>query len=122
MREAKFGDKSEKSFDIAFDSEYSAGNDALGFAGGAELSKPEADESFTGEHKTFINALKQVFLFLPGTFLLFFISFFSSQYRHFLNTRCILKTIFRGKLQCILKISQEQHCCFLNFRHIGVVL
>jgi hypothetical protein len=35
----------------------------------------EKENSFTGEHKSFIILLKQIFIFLPGTFLLFFMSF-----------------------------------------------
>lgn len=73
MREPKFSDKSEKSFDQAFDSENCAVNSALGYAGGAQMKGAKADKS--DKNKSFINALKQIFLFLPGTFLLFYVSF-----------------------------------------------
>jgi hypothetical protein len=45
------------------------------YADSAKVLHLKKDDSYTDEHKSFVNRLKQVFLFLPGTFLLFFVSF-----------------------------------------------
>jgi len=75
MRKVKLDTKSEKSADAFFESENPDENAALSFANSAEILELEKEKGFTGEHKSFINLLKQVFIFLPGTFLLFFMSF-----------------------------------------------
>jgi len=75
MRKVKLDTKSEKSSDASFDSENPDENEALSFAGSAKMSGIKKDEGFADEHKPFVSILKQVFLFLPGTFLLFFMSF-----------------------------------------------
>jgi hypothetical protein len=75
MRKVKLDTKSEKSADAFFESENPDENAALSFANSAEILELEKERGFTGEHKSFINLLKQVFIFLPGTFLLFFMSF-----------------------------------------------
>ena len=74
MRKVKLDDKSGKSADAFFDDENPVENEALSCAGGAKLSEIESEGS-AGESKSFINVLKQIFLFLPGAFLLFFMSF-----------------------------------------------
>ncbi len=75
MRKVKFDTKSEKSADASFDNENPDENAALIFAGSAEMSGIKKDEGFADEHRPFVSILKQYFLFLPGTFLLFFMSF-----------------------------------------------
>lgn len=73
MSKVKLEAKSEKSADAFFEDEKLAANAALSFVNDAKTLEPEND--FAGKQKPFINLLKQVFLFLPGTFLLFFTSF-----------------------------------------------
>jgi hypothetical protein len=75
MRKVKLDAKSEKSADAFFDNENLGGNEALSFVGSAKILELEKEKGFTDEHKSLINLLKQVFIFLPGTFLLFFMSF-----------------------------------------------
>jgi hypothetical protein len=75
MRKVKLDTKSGKCSDTIIDKKVSAENEALNFAGGVNMSEIEAEEVYTGKHKSFISLLKQVFIFLPGTFLLFFMSF-----------------------------------------------
>ncbi len=75
MRKIKLDTKSEKFADAFFDNENSDKNAALSFVNSAKILELEKENSFTSEHTSFINLLKQVFLFLPGTFLLFFMSF-----------------------------------------------
>ncbi len=75
MRKVKLDDKSEKSADAFGGDENFRENEALNLTGGAKMSKLEADKNSAGESKFFVNVLKQLFLFLPGAFLLFFMSF-----------------------------------------------
>jgi len=76
MRKVKLNTKSEKSTEAFFDDEISDKNDeALSLADSANILELEKEKGFTGEHKSFLNILKQIFIFLPGTFLLFFMSF-----------------------------------------------
>ena len=75
MRKIKLEDKPEKSANAVFDDENFRDNEALNFADEAKMSKLETDKNFVGESKSFTSVLKQVFLFLPGAFLLFFMSF-----------------------------------------------
>jgi hypothetical protein len=75
MRKTKLDPKSENSVDAFSDIENPDENSALSSVNNSEASELEKENSFTGEHKSPINLLKQVFLFLPGTFLLFFTSF-----------------------------------------------
>jgi len=75
MRKVKLDNQSEKSAEAFFDNQNPDENKALSFAGSANILEIEKENSFTGEPKSFINLLKQVFIFLPGTFLLFFTSF-----------------------------------------------
>ncbi len=75
MRKITLDMKSEKSSGASFDSENSDENEALIFAGSAKMSGIKKDEDFAHEHKSLISILKQIVLFLPGTFLLFFMSF-----------------------------------------------
>ncbi len=74
MRKVKLDTKSEKSAD-AFVDENLDENAALSSVNSAEILELEKENSFTGVHKSFITLLKQIFIFLPGTFLLFFTSF-----------------------------------------------
>ena len=74
MRKVKLDDKSGKAGDAFFDDENPVENEALSFADGAKMSKLKTDRNFAGESEFLINALKQLFLFLPGAFLLFFMS------------------------------------------------
>ena len=75
MRKIKLDAKREKSAETFFDGEKSEANAALSRANGAKVLELEKEKSFPGEHKFFVNLLKQVFIFLPGTFLLFFMSY-----------------------------------------------
>jgi len=75
MRKTKVEDKFEKTFDSFFDQENPDENQALSFAGSTKLLTIEADEDFSGKHKFFLNVLKQIVLFLPGTFILYFVGF-----------------------------------------------
>ncbi len=75
MRKVMLNTKSEKSADAFFEDKNPDENAALSFAGSAGILELEKEKGFTGEHKSFTNLLKQVFIFLPGTFLLFFMSF-----------------------------------------------
>lgn len=75
MRKVKLDTKTEKSADAFFDGENPVENAALSFAGNAELLKLEKENSSARARKSFIHLLKQIFIFLPGTILLFFTSF-----------------------------------------------
>ena len=75
MRKTKVEGKFERTFDSFFDKENHDENQALSFAGGTELLTIEADDGFSGKDKLFLNVLKQIFLFLPGTFILYFVGF-----------------------------------------------
>ena len=75
MRKVKLDSKSEKSVDASFERENPDENEALSFAGSAKMSEIKKDEGFADQEKSFVSILKQLFLFLPGTFLLFFMSF-----------------------------------------------
>ncbi len=78
MRKAKVEDKSEKSFDSFFESEIAEENNALSFTDNANPSTLESAENLTGKTNPFPNLLKQILLFLPGTFLLYFVGFVST--------------------------------------------
>ncbi len=75
MRKSKLDTKSEKSADPSFVSENPAENEALSFTGSAKMAEIKKDEGLADERKPLIALLKQALLFLPGTFLLFFMSF-----------------------------------------------
>lgn len=75
MGKVKLDTKSEKPASAFFDAENPDENAALSFVNNAQTMELEKENSFIEERKPFINLLKQVFLFLPGTFLLFFMSF-----------------------------------------------
>jgi len=74
MRKVKIDKKHEQSAAF-FDNENPDKNVALSFVNSAKILELEKDKSFPDEHKSFISLLKQIFIFLPGTFLLFFMSF-----------------------------------------------
>ena len=65
--------KTENQSDTFFDSEKTDENKSLRFVGNAEILKLEDNPA--DEPKSFHNVLKQIFLFLPGAFLLFYTSF-----------------------------------------------
>ncbi len=75
MRKVKLDTKSEKPADPFFEYENPDENAALSFAAGTQILELEKIKDFTGVHDPFISFLKKVFLFLPGTFLLFYMSF-----------------------------------------------
>ena len=75
MRKAELNTKSEKPVDAFFDGEIPDEDDALSFVNSARMPEIGKEEGVTGEHKPFANILRRVFLFLPGTFILFFMSF-----------------------------------------------
>lgn len=75
MRKARLDTKSEKSADPSLVGENPDEDEALSSTGGAKMTEIKKDEGLAGERKTFVTLLKQVLLFLPGTFLLFFMSF-----------------------------------------------
>ena len=75
MRKVGLDTKSNKSTDVFPDNENLNENAAKSSAHSSNILEIEKENSFTGEHKSFITLLKQLFLFLPGTFLLFFMSF-----------------------------------------------
>jgi hypothetical protein len=75
MRKVGLDTKSNKSTDVFPDNENLNENAAMSSAHSSNILEIEKENSFTGEHKSFITLLKQLFLFLPGTFLLFFMSF-----------------------------------------------
>ena len=75
MRKVKLDSESEKSANPSFDSEDPDENEALSFAGSAKMSAIKQDEGLPVEDRPFVSTLKQICLFLPGTFLLFFMSF-----------------------------------------------
>ena len=75
MRKVKLDRKSEKSAGAFIADDKPDENEALSFVNSAKMSAIGKDEGFADEHKPFVNILKQVFLFLPGTFLLFFMSY-----------------------------------------------
>jgi hypothetical protein len=74
MRKVNLDTKCKKSTDAFVDENFDE-NAALSFAGSAKILELEKENRFTGEHTSFITLLKQIFIFLPGTFLLFFTSF-----------------------------------------------
>lgn len=78
MRKVKLDIKSENSAAATFDRKNPDEKEALIFAGSAKMSEIKKDEGFADEHKPLVSILKQLFLFLPGTFLLFFMSFGSA--------------------------------------------
>lgn len=75
MRKTKLDNKPEKSADDFFERENFDENAPLIFANGAKPASLEKENGLTDGHKSLISRLKQIFLFLPGTFLLFFVSF-----------------------------------------------
>lgn len=75
MRKVKLDSKAEKFTDAFVDGENFPGNAVLSSVNSAKILELEKENSFMGKHKSFINLLKQVLLFLPGTFLLFFMSY-----------------------------------------------
>jgi hypothetical protein len=74
MRKVKLDDQSGKSADAFSGDENPVENEAPNFANSIRLSEIES-KKFAGESKSSTSVLKQIFLFLPGTFLLFYMSF-----------------------------------------------
>ena len=75
MRKVKFDFKAEKSADAFSDNENTDENALLSSVNSTKILELEKESGSTNECKSFRNLLKQIFLFLPGTFLLFFMSF-----------------------------------------------
>lgn len=78
MRKTKVEDKSEKSFDSFFESETTDENNSLSFTNNSNTLRLESNENFTKQTNSFLNLLKQILFFLPGTFLLYFLGFVSA--------------------------------------------
>ena len=75
MRKVKLDSKAEKSADAFSDNENLDENALLRSVNSTKVLELEKDGGSTNERQWFGNLLKQIFLFLPGTFLLFFMSF-----------------------------------------------
>lgn len=74
MRKVKSDVKTETAFDAFFDDENSDEKESLNFPNDEALLKLAADEK-SSRFSSFLNVLKQIVLFLPGTFLLSLIGF-----------------------------------------------
>ena len=75
MRKVKPHTEFEKSADAFFADKNPDKNAVLSSISNTKLLELEKQKGFTNEHKAFVTLLKQVFIFLPGTFLLFYMSF-----------------------------------------------
>ncbi len=75
MRKVKLDSKAEKSADAFSDNENLNENALLSSVNSTKILELEKGNGSTNERQSFGNLLKQIFLFLPGTFLLFFTSF-----------------------------------------------
>lgn len=75
MKKTKVETESERYFNDFFDNKNLDGNNDLSLVNNAELSKIEDNESSNTKTNLLIKLLKQVFLFLPGTFLLYVFGF-----------------------------------------------
>jgi hypothetical protein len=75
MRKVKSDTKSDKIPDALFGNQNLGENASLTSVNSVNISNSEKENSFRDKHQSFVNILKQVFIFLPGTFLLFFMSF-----------------------------------------------
>lgn len=75
MKKKQTDTKSEKSNDLFFKSQNSAENQTLGLVNSSEMLKNQAVTTSAEKPDAFFNFIKQVFLFLPGTFLLYLIGF-----------------------------------------------
>lgn len=73
MSKAKIKERFENAVDAFFDDEKLGENAALIIPKDYSANFNET-ESFTDRHKTFIKVLKQIFLFLPGAVVFFFMS------------------------------------------------
>ena len=74
MQKTKIKQRIENAIDAFFDDEISTNNNSLTFSGESGLLKEQLSEAFTEKADVFVKILKQVFLFLPGTFVLFSLS------------------------------------------------
>lgn len=75
MKKVKIATESDKSFDTFLKNEHYNEAGALIFSNHSEILQFEGDEKSTEKHKTLFILLKQIFLFLPGTFLLYLVGF-----------------------------------------------
>jgi hypothetical protein len=75
MRKVKSDTKSDRTPDVFFGNHNLDEDTSLTFVNSVNVSNSEKENSFRDKHQSFINILKQVFIFLPGTFLLFFMSY-----------------------------------------------
>jgi hypothetical protein len=75
MRNTKIKERFENAVDAFFDNEKLSENSSLGFADKQNIWQKDSSVNFGEKTNTLVKILKQVFLFFPGTFLLFIISF-----------------------------------------------
>lgn len=75
MKKTKIKERFENAVDAFFDNEKLSENNALTLADNANLFHENTSESFTGKADNFVKILKQVFLFFPGIFFLYFATF-----------------------------------------------
>jgi len=74
VKEVKLKERLENAFAAFFDDEKSDDNDSLNLTTYETDSSIEKPSLFSETTKTVFNLFKQIFLFLPATFLLFFMS------------------------------------------------
>jgi hypothetical protein len=74
MKEVKLKERFENAFNAFFDNEKLNDDNSLIIPNYSAFYQTDENLSFWEKHKTLINILKQVFLFLPGVFVLFFMS------------------------------------------------
>ncbi len=75
MKKIKIEERIENAVQAFFDDEKLNENTGLEFVSNASMVRVEKNVSFVGKNRTLLSFLKQVFLFLPGTFFLFLLSF-----------------------------------------------
>lgn len=78
MKKIKIKQRIENSVNAFFADTSLNENNSMDLAGGAEIWRSEPAAVFFEKSDRFVNILRQVFLFFPGTFVLFIISFGSS--------------------------------------------
>lgn len=75
MKNIKFKRRIDSAVDAFFAGESSNENGSMTFTNYSSLSANKTETLFTQKGDKLLNALKQTFLFFPGTFVLFIISF-----------------------------------------------
>lgn len=71
MKKTKIKDRFENAFDAFFDNENLDKNNSLIYSGGADLVQKNVSEVFVEKADILLKILKRVFLFFPGTFVLY---------------------------------------------------